>query len=62
MMSFLVAQRSINTSTKCGAVLVFADNRILSTDYNESIKNSIDNLIPLVRPKKYAHLLHVEEN
>lgn len=61
-MTFLVAQRSIDPSTKCGAILVSADNRILSTGYNGPIKNSIDNLIPLVRPEKYAHLLHAEEN
>ena len=61
-MCFLVAQRSIDPSTKCGAVLVSADRRILSTGYNGPIKGSDDTNIPLERPAKYAHLLHAEEN
>lgn len=61
-MCYIVAQRSIDPSTKCGAVLVSADHRILSTGYNGPIKGSNDSEIPLERPAKYAHLLHAEEN
>ena len=61
-MTFLVAQRSIDPSTKCGAVLVSADRRILSTGYNGPLKGVDDSIIPLERPAKYAHLLHAEEN
>lgn len=60
--AYVVAQRSIDPSTKCGAVLVSADKRILSTGYNGPIKNSIDGAVPLERPWKYAHILHAEEN
>jgi len=59
---FLIAQRSIDPSTKCGAVLVSADKRILSTGYNGPIKGSKDELVPLERPAKYAHMIHSEEN
>lgn len=61
-MCFLVAQRSPDPSTKCGAVLVSADRRILSTGYNGPIKGVDDTVIPLERPAKYPHLLHAEEN
>lgn len=61
-MTFIVAQRSIDPSTKCGAVLVSADRRILSTGYNGPIKGVNDAIIPLERPAKYAHLIHAEEN
>jgi dCMP deaminase len=61
-MCFLVAQRSIDPSTKCGAVLVSSDKRILSTGYNGPIKGVDDSIIPLERPDKYAHILHAEEN
>jgi dCMP deaminase len=61
-LAFFVAQRSIDPSTKCGAVLVAADKRILSTGYNGPLKGVDDNIIPLTRPEKYAHMLHAEEN
>jgi dCMP deaminase len=61
-MCFLVSQRSIDPSTKCGAVLVSADRRVLSTGYNGPIKGSNDSVIPLTRPDKYAHFIHAEEN
>lgn len=54
--------RSIDPSTKCGAVLVSKEYKILSTGYNGPIKGSIDGMIPLVRPAKYCHILHAEEN
>jgi len=61
-MCYLVAQRSPDPSTKCGAVLVSADKRILSTGYNGPIKGADDTQVPLERPAKYAHILHAEEN
>ena len=61
-MSYLVAQRSIDPSTKCGAVLVSADKRILSTGYNGPIRGVDDAKIPLTRPEKYPHFIHAEEN
>jgi len=60
--AYVVAQRSIDPSSKCGCVIVSKDNRILSTGYNGPIKHSKDSKIPLERPKKYYHMLHAEEN
>lgn len=54
--------RSIDPSTKCGAVLVSKERKVLSTGYNGPIKGSLDRMIPLVRPLKYSHILHAEEN
>ena len=61
-LAYVVAQRSIDPSSKCGAVLVGAENQILSTGYNGPIRGSDDDMIPLERPAKYAHMLHAEEN
>ena len=54
--------RSIDPSSKCGAVLVSKESKILSTGYNGPIKGADDEKIPLERPAKYAHMLHAEEN
>jgi dCMP deaminase len=61
-MAYLVAQRSIDPSSKCGAILVGAENQVLSTGYNGPIRGSDDDMIPLERPAKYAHMIHAEEN
>ena len=61
-LAYVVAMRSPDPSTKCGAVLVSHEKRILSTGYNGPIKGVNDTLVPLDRPAKYGHLLHAEEN
>ena len=60
--AFLVSQRSIDPNTKCGAVIVSKDGRVLSQGYNGPLRNSDDSLIPLKRPEKYYHMIHAEEN
>lgn len=59
---FLIAQRSIDQNTKCGAVIVSKDNRVLSQGYNGPLRNADDTLVPLHRPDKYPHMIHAEEN
>jgi dCMP deaminase len=59
---FLVAQRSIDPSTKCGAVIVSKDGRVLSQGYNGPLRGSDDSKVPLTRPDKYPHMIHAEEN
>jgi len=61
-LAFVVAQSSFDPSSKCGSVIVSKDGRILSTGYNGPIKHSKDEEIPIVRPEKYYHFLHGEEN
>lgn len=59
---FVIAERSIDPSTKHGAVWVSSDKRILSTGYNGPIKNSYDKQVPLTRPEKYDFIIHAESN
>jgi len=58
----VIAQASFDPSSKCGAVIVSYDGRILSTGYNGPLKHSKDEEIPLVRPNRYFHMIHSEEN
>jgi deoxycytidylate deaminase len=58
----LVSLRSIDQSTKCGAVIVSKDNRVLSQGYNGPLKNSDDTDFRTDRPYKYYVTLHAEEN
>jgi len=60
--SFVVARRSFDPSSKCGAVIVSKDKRILSVGYNGPIRGSIDAEIPLTRPARYKFIIHGEEN
>jgi dCMP deaminase len=61
-MCFLVAQRSIDPSTKHGCVVIDKERAILSTGYNGPPRGSDDTTIPLTRPEKYPYLIHAEEN
>lgn len=38
------------------------ERKVLSTGYNGPIKGSIDGMVPLIRPAKYSHIIHAEEN
>lgn len=60
--AFVVAQASFDPSSKCGAVIVSKDGRLLSTGFNGPIKHSRDEEIPLIRPFRYKHMIHGEEN
>lgn len=60
--AFVIAQKSIDPNTVCGAVLVSKDRRVLSEGYNGPIKGSDDSKFPLTRPEKYFHVLHAEQN
>ncbi len=61
-LAYLVSMRSIDPSSKCGAVLVSADRRILATGYNGPLRGADDRLVPLTRPEKYPYMIHAEEN
>jgi dCMP deaminase len=59
---FLLAQRSLDPNTKCGAMIVSEDGRVLSQGYNGPLKGIDDDVVPLERPTKYYHMIHAEEN
>lgn len=60
-LSFLIAQRSLDKFTKCGAVAVSNDNTILSLGYNSPPRGCDDEIVPQTRPEKYLWFLHAEE-
>ena len=62
-MAKLVSERSKDPSTKCGAVIVDKDRRVLSTGYNGFAKGVLDRPEWLNdRPTKLAVTLHAEIN
>ena len=60
--AFLVSQKSIDPSTKHGAIWVSKNNKILSVGYNGPLQNVDDTKIPLTRNEKYYHIIHSESN
>ena len=61
-MAFTLAQKSKDESTKCGAIIVDKNNRIVSGGFNGPSRGTDDSLVPQTRPEKYLHMLHAEEN
>ena len=61
-MAFLISKRSIDPSTKHGCVIVDDQNRVVSMGYNGPVQGIPHDLIDWSRPKKYAWMLHAEEN
>jgi dCMP deaminase len=59
---YLVAQRSIDQSTKHGCVVVAQDKTILSTGYNGPPRGFPDEEFPQERPLKYSYVVHSETN
>ncbi len=61
-LAFLIAQRSLDNSTKCGAIITSKDRTILSVGYNSPPRNCNDAFVPQERDIKYEWYLHAEEN
>ena len=62
-MCHLLSERSRDTSTKLGAVVVGVDNEVVSTGYNCFPRGINDNVPERYdRPKKYFFYSHAEEN
>jgi dCMP deaminase len=59
---FAVAKRSIDPSTRCGAVITDQNGFVLSTGYNGPIMGAIDMNIPLTGNARYDALEHSERN
>ncbi len=62
-MVFFIAQKSKDTSTKIGSVIVGQDNEIISTGYN-GLARGVDDTKPerYLRPEKYFWFEHSERN
>ena len=61
-MAFLVAERSKDPNTQCGAVIVSPDNRQVSIGYNGFPKKIEDTELRWQRPTKYDLVIHAERN
>jgi len=61
-MAFLAAQRSPDSQTQHGCVIVDQSNRVVSTGYNGFPAGMRDAELPTVRPAKYAFIIHSEVN
>lgn len=58
----VVSTRSIDTSTKCGCVIVDTEDKsILTTGYNSPPRGLDDTKVPMTRPEKYIWMVHAEE-
>lgn len=62
-MANLIAMKSKDPSTHCGAVIVGPDNEVRSTGYNSFVRG-IDDEVPerYERPEKYLWIEHAERN
>lgn len=61
-MTYFIANRSFDTSTKCGCIAT-RDNLILSSGFNGPPAGSLDASVPIdVRPDKYYYMEHSERN
>lgn len=59
----VVAQRSHDSQTKVGSVLVNNDNgAIIATGFNGFVRHANDSLLPNTRPDKYQYIVHSEMN
>lgn len=61
-LAFIIAQRSPDSETKHGSVLVDKHNRILSLGFNGFPRGFDDNELPSTRPLKYLWVIHSETN
>jgi dCMP deaminase len=58
-----IAQRSHDSETKVGAVLINNDSgAIIATGYNGFVRGADDSVLPTTRPDKYEYILHAEQN
>lgn len=59
----IVAERSHDSQTKVGAVLVNNESgAIMATGYNGFVRGALDTDLPSVRPDKYNYIIHAETN
>ncbi len=61
-MAFLVAERSHDPQTQCGAVIIGENKEVLATGYNGFVGGINDDVLPNLRPEKYMWMIHAEHN
>jgi dCMP deaminase len=62
-MASTASERSHDSETKVGAVLVHNDNgAVIATGFNGFVRQADDSELPTTRPGKYEFIVHSEEN
>lgn len=62
-MAKIVAERSHDSETKVGAILVNnKSGAIVATGFNGFVRGTNDENLPSTRPEKYEYILHAEQN
>lgn len=61
-MALMVAQKSLDPSTKHGCIIVDEKNHLISMGYNSFPRECIEDSLPLSRPDKYKVIIHSETN
>lgn len=61
-MAYVAAARSPDFHTKCGAVIVDEENRIVSVGYNGPVRGLDDEKVSWERPAKHLWVIHAEIN
>ena len=60
--AFAMAQRSMDSNTKQGAIIVNDSNEIIVSGFNSFIRGVEEKLLPNAGPDKYDFMIHSEEN
>ena len=62
-MAEVIAQRSHDSDTKVGAILMSnKSGAIIATGFNGFVRGACDSVLPNTRPDKYEYILHAEQN
>jgi dCMP deaminase len=61
-LAFVVSSRSKDAQTKHGCIITDQNNHIIGTGYNSFPRQSLDNILPNLRPEKYSEMTHSERN
>lgn len=60
--AYNIAQRSVDSRTKHGCLIVNESNEIVSEGYNGFMRNIDDRILPNFGSSKYDFMIHAEEN
>lgn len=60
--AFITAQRSHDTRTQCGAILVNKEHEIVAEGFNGHIRGVEDGVLPNHKEDKYPFMIHAEMN
>ena len=62
LQAYFVSNRSLDSRTRCGAIITSPEKDVISTGYNGFIRNIKDDVLPNSGPAKYDFMIHAEHN